>query len=36
MTKQEIKEEYKQMDGDPQIKQKRRQKQMEMAQQRMM
>jgi flagellar biosynthetic protein FlhB len=36
MTKQEIKEEFKQMDGDPQVKQKRRQKQMEMAQQRMM
>ena len=36
MTKQEVKEEFKQMDGDPLIKQKRRQKQMEMAQQRMM
>ena len=36
MTKQEIKEEFKQMDGDPLVKQKRRQKQMEMAQQRMM
>ncbi len=36
MTKQEIKEEYKQMEGDPAVKQKRRQKQMELAQQRMM
>ncbi len=36
MTKQEVKEEYKQMDGDPMIKQKRRQKQMELAQSRMM
>ncbi len=36
MTKQEIKEEYKQMEGDPTVKQKRRQKQMELAQQRMM
>ena len=36
MSKQEIKEEYKQQDGDPMIKQKRRQKQMEMAQNRMM
>ncbi len=36
MTKQEIKEEYKQMEGDPQIKGKRRQKAMEMAQKRMM
>ena len=36
MTKQEVKEEYKQQDGDPMIKQKRRQKQMELAQSRMM
>lgn len=36
MTKQEVKEEYKQMEGDPLIKQKRRQKQMELAQSRMM
>lgn len=36
MTKQEIKEEYKQMEGDPQIKGKIRQKQREMAQARMM
>ncbi|MDD4835604.1 MAG: flagellar biosynthesis protein FlhB [Dethiosulfovibrio sp.] len=36
MSKQEIKEEYKQMEGDPQIKQKIRQKQREMAQKRMM
>ncbi|MCD8141115.1 MAG: flagellar biosynthesis protein FlhB [Planctomycetaceae bacterium] len=36
MTKQEVKEEFKQMEGDPMVKQKRRQKQMEMAQQRMM
>ena len=36
MSKQEIKEEYKQMEGDPQIKQKIRQKQREMAKQRMM
>ncbi len=36
MTKQEIKEEYKQMEGDPKVKQKRRQIQMQMAQQRMM
>ena len=36
MTKQEIKEEFKQMEGDPKVKQKRRQKQMEMAMQRMM
>lgn len=36
MTKQEIKEEYKQMEGDPQIKGKVRQKQREMAQARMM
>ena len=36
MTKQEVKEEYKQMEGDPQIKGKIKQKQREMAQQRMM
>ena len=36
MTKQEIKEEYKQLEGDPQIKGKRRQKQQQMAMARMM
>ena len=36
MTKQEVKEEYKQMEGDPRIKQKRRQIQMQQAMQRMM
>ena len=36
MSKQEVKDEYKQQDGDPMIKNKRRQKQMELAQQRMM
>ncbi len=36
MTKQEVKEEFKQMEGDPMVKQKRRQKQMEMAMKRMM
>lgn len=36
MSKQEIKEEYKQMEGDPQVKNKIRQKQREMAKQRMM
>ena len=36
MTKQEVKEEYKQMEGDPQIKGKRRQKQQQMAMARMM
>lgn len=36
MTKQEIKEEYKQDEGDPQIKSKIRQKQREMASRRMM
>ena len=36
MTKQEIKEEYKQMEGDPQIKGRIKQKQREMSQQRMM
>ena len=36
MTKQEVKEEYKQMEGDPQIKGKIKQKQRQMANQRMM
>lgn len=36
MTKQEVKEEYKQMEGDPQVKSKRRQKQQQMAMSRMM
>lgn len=36
MTKQEVKEEYKQMEGDPQIKSKIKQKQKEMATRRMM
>lgn len=36
MSKQEIKDEYKQMEGDPQIKGKIKQKQREMAQMRMM
>ncbi len=36
MTKQEVKEEYKQMEGDPQIKSKIKQKQREMSQARMM
>ena len=36
MTKQEIKEEYKQMEGDPQVKSKIKQKQREMSQRRMM
>ncbi|MGL4774125.1 MAG: fused FliR family export protein/FlhB family type III secretion system protein [Clostridium sp.] len=36
MTKQEVKEEYKQMEGDPQIKGKIKQKQREMATGRMM
>lgn len=36
MTKQEIKEEFKQEEGDPQIKSKIRQKQREMAARRMM
>ncbi|WP_315114374.1 fused FliR family export protein/FlhB family type III secretion system protein [uncultured Clostridium sp.] len=36
MTKQEVKEEFKQMEGDPQIKGKIRQKQREMAMRRMM
>ncbi len=36
MTKQEVKEEYKQMEGDPQIKGKIKQKQREISQRRMM
>lgn len=36
MTKKEVKDEYKNMEGDPKIKSKRRQKQMEIATQRMM
>ncbi|MDR3231590.1 MAG: flagellar biosynthesis protein FlhB [Synergistaceae bacterium] len=36
MSKQEIKEEYKQMEGDPQVKNKIRQKQRELAKKRMM
>lgn len=36
MSKQDIKDEHKNMEGDPRIKSKRRQKQMEMAMQRMM
>lgn len=36
MTKQEIKEEFKQMEGDPQVKGKIKQKQREMAMKRMM
>ena len=36
MTKQEVKEEYKQMEGDPQVKGKIKQIQRERAQQRMM
>lgn len=36
MSKQEVKDEYKQMEGDPQIKGKIKQKQREMAQRRMM
>lgn len=36
MTKQEIKEEYKQMEGDPQLKSKIKQKQREKSQRRMM
>lgn len=36
MSKQELKEEYKQMEGDPQIKSKIRQKQRELARNRMM
>jgi len=36
MSKHEIKEEFKQMEGDPQVKRRIRQKQREMAQRRMM
>ena len=36
MSKQEVKDEYKQLEGDPQIKSKIKRKQQEMAQQRMM
>jgi len=36
MSKQEVKEEYKQMEGDPQVKNKIKQKQREMASGRMM
>jgi flagellar biosynthesis protein FlhB len=36
MTKQETKEEYKSLEGDPQVKSFRRQKQKQLAQQRMM
>lgn len=36
MSKQEVKDEYKQIEGDPQIKSKIKRKQQEMAQQRMM
>ena len=36
MTKQEVKEEYKEMEGDPQIKSRIRQKQKELAMRRMM
>ena len=36
MSKQEVKDEYKQMEGDPQIKGKIKQKQRQMAMQRMM
>ncbi|NLL36927.1 MAG: flagellar biosynthesis protein FlhB [Fretibacterium sp.] len=36
MSRQEIKEEFRQMEGDPQVKSKIRQKQREMAQKRMM
>ncbi len=36
MTKQEVKEEYKQTEGDPQIRARQRQKQREMAMRRMM
>jgi len=36
MTKQEVKDEYKQMEGDPKVKSARRQKQQEMAMKRMM
>lgn len=36
MSKQEVKEEYKQMEGDPQVKSKIKQRQQQMAQSRMM
>jgi flagellar biosynthetic protein FlhB len=36
MSKQEVKDEMKNMDGDPKVKQKRRQIQMQMSRQRMM
>lgn len=36
MTKQEVKQEYKEMEGDPQIKSQRRQRQQELANSRMM
>ena len=36
MTKQEVKEEYKQMEGDPQIRARQKQRQREMAMRRMM
>lgn len=36
MSKQEVKEEFKQMEGDPQIKSKIKQRQQQMATQRMM
>ncbi|MFC5712131.1 flagellar biosynthesis protein FlhB [Thalassorhabdus alkalitolerans] len=36
MSKQDVKDEHKKMEGDPRIKSKRRQKQMDMAMQRMM
>ena len=36
MSKQEVKDEYKQMEGDPQVKSKIKQRQQQMAQQRMM
>ena len=36
MSKQEVKEEYKQMEGDPQVKSKIKQRQQQMAQRRMM
>ena len=36
MSKQEVKEEYKQMEGDPQVKNKIKQRQREMSQKRMM
>ena len=36
MSKQEVKEEYKQLEGDPQVKQQRRQKQRQMSMSRMM